>query len=453
MRFILLFIPVVFAWQPNIWQSVGKKYQLPSYSNQKELQEIKKTLSTCAPLVFSGECRDLTSKLALASIGKEFVLMGGDCAESFKDFSIEKIKFDFQLMVQMALILTYGASTPITKIGRVAGQFAKPRSNDFETIANMTVPVYRGDIINSIDINNREPDPIRLLQAYYQSAQTLNLLRAFASGGYADISMINKWNNNFAKDNPQFLSLISQVEKSIKFIKAIGIDISSPKMKQTSYFTAHEALSLDYEEPLTRIDSITNKYYDCSAHMLWLGERTRQTDSSHIEFLKGISNPIGIKVSSNFKANEILDILDRLNPENIPGKISLIVRMGGESIRHKLPQLVQVIKDSNKNVLWISDPMHANTFEVNGKKTRSLNKIKDELSAFFDVHEIMGTIPGGIHLEMTSSNVTECLGGIYDDISQSNLNDNYQSLCDPRLNGNQALEIAFYVASRISKKF
>jgi 3-deoxy-7-phosphoheptulonate synthase len=440
------------AWHPSSWQSAGKKYQMPVYKNQKELVEVKQKLSTCAPLVFAGECRDLSKQLALASIGNGFVIMGGDCAESFDDFSVEKIKSDFQLMLQMALILTYGASTSITKIGRIAGQFAKPRSNNFEIIDNKQVPVYRGDIINSIKIDNREPDPVRLLQAYYQSAQTLNLLRAFANGGYADISMIHMWNSNFAKDYAEFESLVSLVEKSIKFIKAIGIDVSSPRMKQVSYYTAHEALALDYEEPLTRIDSITNTYYDCSAHMLWLGERTRQIDSSHIEFLSGVSNPIGIKISEKFNKNEIINIIERLNPENLPGKICLITRMGCENLKQRLPELVRTIKDSGKNVLWICDPMHANTFETNGKKTRSIRSIKDELNAFFDIHEIMGTIPGGIHLEMTSENVTECLGGIFDDVSTGDLNNNYQSLCDPRLNGKQALEIAFFLAGKMNKR-
>ena len=438
--FFLFLSCTTHAWSPSSWQYVGQKYQLPDYKNKKELAEVKQKLLNCAPLVFAGECRELKNKLIDASVGKSFVLMGGDCAETFQDFSVNKIKNDFRLMLQMALVLTYASSIPIVKIGRVAGQFAKPRSELTEIIRNRTVQTYRGDIINSFDMNYREPEPLRLLQAYYQSAQTLNLLRAFATGGYADITSIK--NFEFPKNN-----LVKELEKAINFNKAIGIDMSSPRMRTTSYYTAHEALALDYEEPLTRNDSITGDYYDCSAHMLWVGERTRQSNSSHIEFLKGIANPIGIKISSDYDENEILSILEQLNPNNEHGKISIITRMGAENLLKKLPDLITLIEKNKKNVVWICDPMHANTIKVSGIKTRPIEKIKEEIDIFFRIHKLMKTIPGGIHLELTSSDVTECLSQL---VTSNDLNNNYLSLCDPRLNGDQAFEIALFIADRIN---
>jgi 3-deoxy-7-phosphoheptulonate synthase len=442
---ILLITTVTTSWTPQSWQTVGKRYQMPTYDNVEQLKKVKDSLLTSAPLVFAGECRELTEKLAYASIGKGFVLMGGDCAETFNDFSVEKIKNDFRLMLQMALILTYGSSTPIVKIGRVAGQFAKPRSENTEIIDGKTLPVYRGDIINGFELDSRTPDPKRILMAYHQSTQTLNLLRAFSNGGYADISQLHTWNQQFVQENKMYDSLILQVEKSLKFIDAIGLDLKSPRMTTTSYYTAHEALLLDYEEPLTRLDSITNEYYDCSAHMVWLGERTRQINSSHIEFLRGIKNSIGIKVSSNYNKNDIIKIINKLNPENKHGKIVLITRMGSEKLIEHLPELIQCIKKHEKNVLWVCDPMHANTIRLKGKKTRTFSSIKDEINAFFDIHDFMGTYPGGIHLELTSSNVTECVGGF----KEIDLSKNYQTLCDPRLNGDQSLDLAFFIANKM----
>ena len=437
--FLLAWTPLVFSWTPSNWQKIGVKYQMPQYPDHNKLKLVKKELAHCAPLVFSGECRELTNKLAHASVGNGFVLMGGDCAESFNDFTIDKVKNDFRLMLQMAIILTYASTTPIVKIGRVAGQFAKPRSENTEIVNGVEIPVYRGDIINDNSINNRIPDPKRMLQAYYQSAQTLNLLRAFSSGGYADISKLYLWD--------EVNELTRQVQKSLKFFKALGYDLESPLMTKTSYYTAHEALLLDYEEPLTRIDSISGDYYACSAHMLWLGERTRQLNSSHIEYLRGIKNSIGIKISDKYNKHEILEIINKLNPDNEYGKIALITRMGTEKLIDRLPELIQFIKKNKKNVLWICDPMHANTIKVNGKKTRMVSSITEEITSFFDIHHLMNTIPGGIHLEMTSENVTECIGN---NVIYSNL-DNYQSLCDPRLNGNQALDIAFQVAEKLNK--
>lgn len=437
--FLLVWLHCTFAWTPSSWQNIGVKYQMPKYPDLNKLNLVKKELSNCAPLVFSGECRDLTNKLAHASVGNGFVLMGGDCAETFNDFTIDKVKNDFRLMLQMAIVLTFASTTPIVKIGRVAGQFAKPRSENTEVVDGVEIPVYRGDIINEYSVSNRIPDPQKMLQAYYQSAQTLNLLRAFSNGGYADISKLYIWDS--------VNDITKQVHKSLKFFKALGYNLESPLMTKTSYYTAHEALLLDYEEPMTRIDSITNDYYDCSAHMLWLGERTRQINSSHIEFLSGIKNSIGIKVSDKYNKHEILDIINKLNPDNEFGKIALITRMGSEKLIDRLPELVQFIKKNNKRVLWICDPMHGNTIKVNGRKTRMVSSITEEINSFFDIHNLMNTIPGGIHLEMTSNNVTECIGN---NVIYSNL-DNYQSLCDPRLNGQQSLEIAFQVAEKLNK--
>lgn len=434
---LFCFLDVSHSWKPHCWQNIGVKYQMPTYNDPLELKSVKDKLSSYAPLVFSGECRDLTNKLALASIGQGFVLTGGDCAETFQDFSIQKVKNDFRLMLQMAIILTYASTTPIVKIGRVAGQFAKPRSENTEIINGLEIPVYRGDIINDHSVSNRKNDPKRMLQAYHQSTQTLNLLRAFSSGGYADISKLHIWD--------EVNDLTKQVSKSLKFFKALGYDLNSPLMTRTTFYTGHEALLLDYEEPLTRIDSITNDYYACSAHFLWVGERTRQLNSSHIEFLSGVKNSVGIKISDNFNKYEILDIINKLNPDNDFGKISLITRMGTEKLIDRLPELIQFIKKNKKNVVWICDPMHANTIKVNGKKTRMLSSITEEISSFFDIHNLMNTVPAGIHLEMTSNNVTECIGN---NIIYSNL-DNYQSLCDPRLNGEQALELAFFIANKI----
>lgn len=412
-------------------------------------------LNKCSPLVFAGEVRTLQEELAKASIGQGFVLMGGDCAEAFDEFSINHVRDTFRVLLQMALILTFGGSMPVTKLGRMAGQFAKPRSEAEEDRDGVVLPSYRGDIINGegFTAEARLHDPERMLQAYHQSAQTLNILRAFAMGGYADISRLHAWNLDFVENLPagsRYKELCQKVDDSLRFMKAIGIDTRSPTFTQTNFYTSHECLLLPYEQALTRQDSITGRYYDCSAHMLWIGERTRQVDHAHVHFLSGVGNPIGVKISDKATPQDLLQLLDALNPDNIPGRVTVIVRMGADKIRSNLPALIRAVQEKGKSVLWCSDPLHGNTIKTStGYKTRPFDKIIMELQAFFDVHEEMGSHPGGVHLEMTGKNVTECIGGQIDSVQLDDLQKSYLTTCDPRLNGNQALEIAFSIAERM----
>jgi len=357
----------------------------------------------------------------------------------------------------MALILTFGGGLPVIKVGRMAGQFAKPRSEPDETINGVSLPSYRGDIINGEDFTaeSRAHSPDRMLQAYYQSAQTLNILRAFSMGGYADISRLHAWNLDFVENLPaanRYRSLASKVDESLRFMKAIGVDTRSPTFTQCNFYTAHECLLLPYEQALTRQDSITDRWYDCSSHMLWIGERTRQLDHAHLHFVSGVGNPIGIKVSDKATPEELLTLLDIVNPDNIPGRVTVIVRMGAEKLREKLPILIRAVQREGRIVLWCSDPVHGNTIKTaNGYKTRPFERIRDELRAFFDVHAEMGTHAGGVHLEMTGKDVTECIGGSIDEVLVDDLNKRYHTHCDPRLNGNQALELAFLIAERMRK--
>jgi len=437
------------SWSKTSWRT-KKINQIPKFPNEEELSKVELTLSKVAPLVFAGECDNLKESLSKISIGQGFLLMGGDCAESFKDFNVDKVRDTYRLILQMGLILTYGSGLPVTKIGRMAGQFAKPRSDEFDSNGLLT---YRGDIIN--DINDRTPDPQRMLQAYYQSVQTLNILRAFSYGGYADINRVHAWNLDFVEksfEGSKYRELADKVSQSLRFIQGLGINTRDDKFIATNMYTGHECLLLNYEEPLTRIDSRTNKPYDCSAHLVWLGERTRQLDGAHIEYMRGINNPIGIKLSDKVNGDELIQLLDILNPDNIPGRIVLITRMGPIKLKEKLPELIRIIQKNAYNVVWCCDPMHANTIKTDtGIKTIHFNLIKDEVIEFFNIHRKMGTYPGGLHLELTNEDVTECTGGEINSILESDLNKAYLSQCDPRLNGFQSLELAFIVANLLNK--
>ena len=458
MKGLLFFIYIynVFSsnikWTKNSWRT-KQVHQIPTYLDNNLLLNIEKKLSYKAPLVFAGECDNLQEELAKICYRQGFLLMGGDCAESFNDFSITKVRDTYRLILQMGIILTYGSGLPTTKIGRMAGQFAKPRSDEFEIINNQSVLTYRGDIIN--DIIDRDPNPNRMIDAYHQSSQTLNLLRGFSSGGYADVNRIHAWNLDFVEktiEGSKYRLLADKVSQSLRFIKGLGIDVSSNNFKQTNFYTGHECLLLNYEEALTRADSRTNKYYDCSAHLVWLGERTRNINGAHVEFMKGINNPIGVKISEKIKESELLDLVKLLNPNNIPGKIVLITRMGSKNLKIKLPILINEIQKNCLNVIWCCDPMHGNTIKTNNNiKTRKFDAIKDEIITFFEVHKIMGSYPGGIHLELTGENVTECIGGEYESINETDLNKNYLSQCDPRLNSMQSLELAFLVSELLSE--
>jgi len=384
--------------------------------------------------------------------GKAFLLQGGDCAESFADFNPNNIRDSFKVILQMAVVLTFGASCPVVKVGRIAGQFAKPRSQDTEILDNIELESYKGDIINGIDFNekSRTADPERLIQAYNQSAASLNLLRAFAQGGYANLKQIHQWNLTFAEDNQykkKFEDMANRIDECISFMEACGInDQNVRQMNETDFYTSHEALLLPYEEALTRVDSTSGKWYDVSAHMLWVGDRTRQLDGAHIEFIKGIENPIGLKVGPTTDINELLKIIEIVNPKNIPGRLTLICRMGADKISSILPNIIKQVKKTNYKVVWACDPMHGNTIKSSsGYKTRPLVNIISEIEQFFKIHRIEGTYPGGIHLEMTGQDVTECIGGIKE-ITEDDLKSRYHTYCDPRLNASQSLELAFILS-------
>ena len=444
-------------WKPSSWREKKAKH-LPNYSNEKELNLITNKLTAYPPLVFAGESRNLLKQLGDVANGKAFLLQGGDCAESFADFNPNNIRDSFKVMLQMAVVLTYGASCPVVKVGRIAGQFAKPRSQDTEKLDNLELESYKGDIINGIDFNekSRTADPKRLIQAYNQSAATLNLLRAFAQGGFANLKRIHQWNLSFIGDSPaskKFKEIADRINECLDFMDACGINEKSVRQfKETSFYTSHEALLLPYEQSLTRIDSTTGKWYDVSAHMLWIGERTRQPDGAHVEFMKGISNPIGIKIGPTISKDDLLRLLDILNPENTPGRITLICRMGADNISKVLPSIIKEVVKSGKQVVWSCDPMHGNIEKANnGYKTRSLKNIISEIRQFFQIHRSEGTYPGGIHLEMTGQNVTECIGGVQE-ITEKDLSSRYHTYCDPRLNASQSLELAFLLSDILKEE-
>lgn len=443
-------------WSTRSWREKPIQQQ-PQYSSQEQLEQVERQLKSFPPLVFAEEIRALKTQLGRVSHGKGFLLQGGDCAETFADFTAPKIRDTFKVILQMAVVLTFAGSCPVTKVARMAGQFAKPRSSDTETIDGVTLPSYRGDIINGAEFTAaaREPNPQRMIHAYHHSAATLNLLRAFAQGGLADLHKVHKWNMSFVQANPlkeKYLQVAEQIQSALKFMEVLGINgESNAKISETQLFTSHEALLLPYEEALTRTDTLTGLPYNCSAHMVWIGERTRQLDHAHVEFMRGIHNPLGVKVGANTSPDEVIQLLDVLNPHNEPGRITLITRMGANVLAEKLPTVVRRVKAEGRHVVWSSDPMHGNTVKAeNGLKTRYFDDIHAELRQFFAVHQAEGTYPGGVHLEMTGEDVTECTGGAYK-ISEHDLTQRYLTQCDPRLNADQVLELAFLVADSLKE--
>ena len=443
-------------WTPTSWRNFPIQQQ-PQYTDVEALNRVEQQLGNLPPLVFAGEARALKRQLAEATQGKAFLLQGGDCAESFAEFNAGNIRDTFKVLLQMAVVLTFAGSCPVVKVGRMAGQFAKPRSADSETIDNVTLPSYRGDIINDLDFTSqaRVPNPDKLVQAYNQSAATLNLLRAFAQGGFADLNKIHRWNLDFVGNSPlgeRYEHLAAQIDQSLNFMAACGINAeTTPQLHETSLYTSHEALLLNFEQALTRQDSLSGDWYDCSAHMLWIGDRTRQVDGAHVEFLRGVKNPLGFKAGPSMQVDDLLRLLDILNPDNEPGRINIIARMGADKISEHLPALVRAVKAEGREVLWSSDPMHGNTIKSSsGYKTRLVSDVLREVKGFFDVHAAEGTYAGGVHFEMTGQNVTECMGGAHD-ISAEDLHNRYHTACDPRLNADQALELAFLIADTLKQ--
>lgn len=445
-------------WTPSSWRNFPIKQQ-PTYQDQELLKKVEEVLSSYPPLIFAGEARNLKEKLAKAGRGEAFLLQGGDCAESFSDFNSNSIKNLFKLMLQMNMILMYSTGKPVVKVGRIAGQFAKPRSSDFEEINGVKLPSYRGDIINGIEFTEeaRVPNPYNMLKAYNQSAATLNLLRAFSRGGLADLNKVHQWNLDFIKDNPlgkRYDELSDKIDHAMKFMAACGLSSDTmPQLHQTTMYTSHEALLLNYEESLTRKDTETGEWYDCSAHMLWIGDRTRDLTEAHIEYFRGIKNPIGCKVGPSMEADELIELIDALNPDNEEGRLNLIVRMGADKIKEYFPKLLKRVRDEEKNVVWSCDPMHANVEKSSsGYKTRDFNNILLEVEQFFAIHKEMGTIGAGIHLEMTGNDVTECTGSTSSPITAEGLRDRYHTQCDPRLNASQALELSFMLSDVITNE-
>jgi 3-deoxy-7-phosphoheptulonate synthase len=444
-------------WTPQSWQS-AKALQLPNYPDAAALDRATATLGTYPPLVFAGEARALTADLAKVAEGKAFLLQGGDCAESFAEFHPNNIRDTFRVLLQMAVVLTFASKLPTVKLGRMAGQFAKPRSADMEDIDGVSLPSYRGDIINDIAFESvgRSPDPERMIKAYNQSAATMNLLRAFAQGGYANLHQVHAWTHDFMGRSPwakKFKDVADKIGEALDFMAACGIDPETvPQLKGTNFYTSHEALLLPYEEALTRQDSLTGGWYDCSAHMLWIGDRTRFEGSAHVEYLRGIGNPIGMKCGPSLEPDALLRLLDTLNPDRQAGRMTLITRYGHDKIEAHLPKLVRAVKFEGHPVVWSCDPMHGNVIKAgNGYKTRPFDRILSEVRGFFAVHRAEGTHGGGIHIEMTGQNVTECTGGAMD-VSEQSLSDRYHTHCDPRLNAGQSLELAFLLAEMLNQE-
>ena len=441
-------------WKKDSWKDY-KMLHIPKYEDLNQLDTVLNTLQAFPPLVFAGEVRSLRKSLGEVAEGNGFLLQGGDCAESFSEFHADNIRDTFRVILQMAVILTSGTNLPIVKVGRMAGQFAKPRSSPTETKDNQELESYRGDIINGIEFDKtlRRPNPERMLKAYSQAASTLNLLRAFADGGYADLRYVNSWNMGFIKSGPEYeryRKLANKIQESLNFMEALGVTSdNTPQLTKTEYYTCHEALLLPYEEALTREDSTTGDIYDTSAHFVWIGDRTRFENSAHVEFCSGIKNPIGIKCGPTLDHDELIKILDKLNPNNSSGRITLICRYGREKVQDHLPALIKRISDEGRVVVWSCDPMHGNTVKSSdGTKTRPFENILNEVKNNIKIHNSEGSWFGGIHLEMTGQNVTECTGGI-DDISESDLKDRYHTHCDPRLNANQAIQLAFLIADEL----
>ena len=438
-------------WTPESWQS-KPILQVPTYPDADKTAEVEARLGVFPPLVFAGEARSLKKALGDVAEGNAFLLQGGDCAESFAEFHPDNIRDTFRVLLQMAVVLTFGASCPVVKVGRMAGQFAKPRSADTETIDGVELPSYRGDSVNGMEFTEeaRVPDPERLVHAYNQSASTLNLLRAFAQGGYADLHKVHQWNLGFVAYSAlgeRYQGLADRLDETLAFMAACGVtSATTPQIRETDFYTAHEALLLNYEQAMTRVDSTSGDWYDTSAHMLWIGDRTRQPDGAHVEFMRGISNPIAIKAGPTTEESEFLKLIDILNPDNEAGRMTVIARMGAGKVEELLPSLVRAVEREGKKIVWVCDPMHANTVKSsNGYKTRPVDLVMEEVRGFFNVHKAEGTHAGGVHFEMTGQDVTECTGGAQA-ITEANLSDRYHTHCDPRLNAKQALELAFLLA-------
>lgn len=442
------------TWHIDSWKELPAAQQ-PEYPDKRHLEEVLAELRQQPPLVFAGEVRNLKEQLAKVATGEMFLLQGGDCAEQFDQNHAKTIREKLRILLQMAIVLTYGSLKPVVKVGRIAGQYAKPRSNPMETIDGVEMNAYRGDSVNSLeaDVKRRIPDPQRLLRAYHQSASTLNLLRAFTHGGYADLAMVSAWNLDFVKGSRlgnEYEGLSREIHRTLRFMHACGMDSTKyPQLHQVDLFTSHEALLLGYETALTRKDSLTQDWYNCGAHLVWIGDRTRQLDGAHVEYMRGIHNPIGIKVGPSIEIEELKRLIEVLNPKNEAGRLILITRFGADKIQQYLPPLVREVKSLGIQVIWSCDPMHGNTFKVeSGHKTRHFENILLELIHFFAIHKQEGTVPGGVHFELTGANVTECLGGA-EDIRVEELPKVYESACDPRLNAGQSLELAFRISEML----
>ncbi|WP_201459505.1 class II 3-deoxy-7-phosphoheptulonate synthase [Campylobacter jejuni] len=442
-------------WAKNSWKNYPIKQQ-PIYPDQEEMNRVLARLEKLPPLVFAGEVRNLQKSLARVCKKEAFLLQGGDCAESFENFGAVNIRDMFKILLQMAIVLTFAGGCPVIKIGRIAGQFAKPRSSDFEELDGIRLPSYRGDIINGFEFSEqaRIPDPHRMLEAYYQSAITLNLLRGFAKGGLADLHEVHRWNLGFLKKSElhkQYTDISEKISQALAFMEACGINTSNtPSLREVSVYTSHEALLLPYEEALTRVDSLSGEIYDCSAHMLWIGERTRALDEAHVHFLSGVKNPLGVKIGPSASADDIIALANVLNPNNEEGRLNIIIRMGADKIINNLPKIFSKLKSEGLNLVYSIDPMHGNTVKAGNFKTREFDKIMQEVRSFFEIAISEGVYPGGVHLEMTGKDVTECTGGASNVTAQS-LEDRYETQCDPRLNADQALELAFLIADLVKK--
>ncbi|MFI5041676.1 MAG: class II 3-deoxy-7-phosphoheptulonate synthase [Acidimicrobiales bacterium] len=444
------------TWSPSAWQDMPAGQQ-PDWPDSGALDQALKQLSGLPPLVFAGEARALTAALGDVSAGKAFLLQAGDCAESFHEFGADNIRDKLRVILQMAVVLTYGSGVPVVKVGRIAGQFAKPRSSNIEKIGDLELPSFRGHIVNDDAPTHeaRTPDPQRLVAAYHQSASTLNLVRAFVKGGFADLSQVHVWNQQFvasSSEGQRYEAIAGEIDRALRFMRACGIDLGGEAaLQQVDFWTSHEALLLGYEEALTRRDSLTGDWYDCSAHFLWVGERTRELTGAHLRFLEGVHNPVGVKLGASATPDEVLELCERLNPDRVPGRLTLTTRMGAGRIEAGLPPLLAAVRDAGHPVVWACDPMHGNTFSSSGgRKTRHFGDVMAEITGFFNAHRGEGTWPGGIHIELTGDDVTECLGGA-EDISEDQLNLRYTSTCDPRLNARQSLDLAFGVAELLRR--
>ena len=441
-------------WHKTDWRA-KPRVQMPDYTDAAALQAVEAKLSKYPPLVFAGEARRLKRHLGAAGRGEAFLLQGGDCAEAFDQFSADGIRDTFKVMLQMAMVLTYAAKVPVIKVGRMAGQFAKPRSAPTETINGQELPIYRGDIINDLAFtpDSRIPDPARMLQAYTQAAATLNLLRAFSTGGYADVHQVHAWTLGFTEGEKaeKYRDMANRITDTLDFMSAAGVNQDTAHTLQTvEFYTSHEALLLEYEEALTRLDSTSGNWLAGSGHLVWIGDRTRQPDGAHVEFCQGVLNPIGLKCGPSLTPEELKVLMAKLNPKNEPGRLTLIARFGAGKVGDHLPRLIRAVREEGANVVWVSDPMHGNTVKTNsGYKTRFFNAILQEVREFFAIHAAEGTVPGGVHFEMTGTDVTECTGGVRA-VLEEDLSDRYHTACDPRLNASQALELAFLVAGELS---